>query len=83
MGDLSDEELSELERNVEHIPSSPIALGELEPLLTEIGRHRAMVKRLEAWADLLESDTFAAGGIGVGPFIAAELRNRMKEPSHG
>lgn len=43
----------------------------------EIDRYRAMVQRLEAWAVLLESDTFAAGGIGVGPFIAAELRNRM------
>jgi hypothetical protein len=39
--DLTDDDLSALERDAEHLPSSPITLGEIEPLLVEIRRHRA------------------------------------------
>lgn len=44
--------------------------------LHELRRLRAMVKRLEEWAVQLE--TPGIDGPGVGLFIAAELRNRMK-----
>lgn len=49
--------------------------------VAEIRRHRAMVKRLETWAEQLETNRDKPGD--VGHFIAAELRNRMKEPNHG
>jgi hypothetical protein len=44
----------------------------------EVLERRATMKRLEAWAEQLDMDTHARRGTGVGPFIAAELRNRMK-----
>lgn len=45
-------------------------------LAIEVRRHRAMIARLEAWAEQLCEG--AIGSANVGPFIAAELRNRMK-----
>ena len=44
----------------------------------ELAAHRAMVKRLEAWAAQLDASATEPGS--VGPFIAAELRNRMRQP---
>lgn len=79
MGDLSDEELrARLKYAMGELHGAPF----VQPL-RELQRHRAMVKRLEAWTEELDKDVHAAGGTGVGPFVAAELRNRMKEPSHG
>lgn len=78
MSDLTDEEIVSIERSLGGPSRVAVSNSETCRMLHELQRHRAMVKRLEAWAVQLESDTFAAGGIGVGPFIAAELRNRMK-----
>lgn len=51
-----------------------------EAALSELVEHRATMNRLEEWAEQLET-TGEPGHdrrSGVGPFIAAELRNRMK-----
>ncbi len=87
MSDLTENELNYLDVIVDYI-AEDLALSSstgvwLSAAVAEIRRHRAMVARLEAWAEQLDRDTHAAGGTDVGPFIAAELRNRMKEPSHG
>jgi hypothetical protein len=50
--------------------------------VAEVRRHRATMKRLEKWADQLESARIDRAG-SVGPFIAAELRNRMKGGGNG
>lgn len=56
--------------------------GILQPLLEEVLVHRATMKRLEQWAVELEASLARGveGGVhgGVGHFIAAELRNRIK-----
>lgn len=56
--------------------------GILKPLLEELLAHRATMQRLERWAVELEASLARGveGGVhgGVGPFIAAELRNRIK-----
>lgn len=55
--------------HVRDIPDVHAALSELRDL-------RAMKKRLEEWAGLVDRHKFA----GLGPFIAAELRRRMEGP---
>jgi hypothetical protein len=76
VGDLTEEQLDRMASWDDPLVDD----DELKCLIAEVRRHRATVKRLEAWVVVLETDTLGAGGSGVGPFIAAELRNRMKEP---
>lgn len=45
--------------------------SDIHDLIQEIRRHRAMVKRLEEWAEQLDEP-------GKGRALARELRNRMK-----
>lgn len=75
MADLTEHELGWF---LDPIGCPPL-LGEDNPvqrMALELRRHRAMVKRLEEWAVQLETPSI--DGPGVGLFIAAELRNRMK-----
>ncbi len=53
---------------------------EIKTLVIEITEHRSTMARLEAWATELESSDPVHG---VGKFIAAELRNRIKGDVHG
>lgn len=79
MSDLSNEELEFWPRAIGDDPFSDYQRV-IVRAIAEVKRHRAMVKRLEAWAEQLDEDTHThvGGGTGVGPFISAELRNRMK-----
>lgn len=63
--DLSDGDLDYL---MNHVAT---ASGFTRPLILEIRRHRAMVKRIEDLAINLEHDSHP---------VAAELRNRMRTP---
>lgn len=65
---ISDEELDDMGNETSDCT--------VRALVIECERLRAMERRLEAWAD--EFERSGAGSPGsVGPFIAAELRNRM------
>jgi hypothetical protein len=47
--------------------------------VAEIRRHRAVMRRLEFWANQLEGSVAVTDARpGVGGFIAQELRNRIK-----
>lgn len=46
----------------------------LRDMALEIREHRAVLARLESWAVQLDDNKPGS----VGPFIAAELRNRIK-----
>lgn len=68
MADLSDEDLTRLAALPDHF--------NLTRMAKELQHYRAMVKRLNEWAEQLEVSQF--GGVGVGSFVAAELRYRMR-----
>lgn len=76
-----------LEVELEAIEDGTARIREaLREAVVEVRAHRAMVKRLEEWAEQLDIDRLDEesrhGGpyinTGVGAHIAAELRNRMK-----
>lgn len=74
MGDLTVEELGMLD----------VVGTDIERrMLAEIRRQRAMVERLELYIAALDNSGPEDGGTHTHVAIAAELRNRMKEPSHG
>lgn len=54
---------------------------EIQALVLEIKKHRETMKRLEAWAVQLDADGQKPGGVGT--FIAAELRQRIKGDGNG
>ena len=74
MNDLSDEDL--------HYYAD--GYGEsvrLQSMAREVLRRREMEARLTEWAEQLDRDGVRAGLGSVAPFIATELRNRMKGKS--
>lgn len=73
MSDLTDDDLSALERDADHLPSSPITLGEIQPLLDEVSRHRATIKRMEELALSLEHNHHPDMRK-----VGADLRARLK-----
>ncbi len=81
MKHLSDERLGEVEQLRRHAPWNTRfeEFDDIESMAAELRRHRAMVKRLEAWAESME----AMGRGSVSCAIATALRCQMKEPRHG
>jgi hypothetical protein len=77
MSKLTDEDLLRCDQ------TSEFCNEEFWSLLAEVREHRAATARLEAWAAQLDQDTRANQGSGVGPFIAMELRNRIKGDATG
>jgi hypothetical protein len=74
VGDLSEEQLRAIEFRHRDCTDCDEAL-----MAREIVRHRAMVKRLEAYLDTMDS----AGPASTSRHHARELRNRMKEAGNG
>ena len=76
--DTSDERLAELVRwtNLGGMP-------DMHALLLDLQSKRAMVKRLETFIDDLEQSAATPSYRHAFRSLAVELRNRMKEPSHG
>jgi hypothetical protein len=73
MSDLSAEDLTDLIRRA---PGRSVHRA-----LVELRRLRKMEARLTEWAEQLDRDGERAGPGSVTPFIATELRNRMKGKS--
>lgn len=86
MSDLSDLEIKEWEDTEDERQQrgvGGIACRDLMRSLAELRRHRAMVARLEAWAEQLATAHFADSDVLALSIIAAEIRNHMREPGHG
>lgn len=65
-----------LEIELEAIESGTARIRQaLDEAVVEVRAHRAMVKRLEEWADLMDVQL---GTMTPNRAIAAELRNRMR-----
>jgi hypothetical protein len=74
MGDLTDERLAKIEKALCPWNSRDEEWSDIDAMVAEIRRHRAMVNRLEAWAAELDASPEPHN---VGHFIADELRKRM------
>ena len=78
---LSDDNIRQLRPNPKLDRASQVVTHrDMNMLLDELLTHRAMVRRLEEWADLLDCQL---GSMSPHHQFAAALRNKMKGPNDG